>query len=454
MVSASKWVLRHPERELDWSLERIDRVRAGRLDGLNVALASAVHKINDLRNSLTEENQMQTTPVSRLVPPQVRRSSIIPFGAWRRGLQAVLGGSGRLQHKCSRRRWHSVVQGLEVLEDRALLGGLTSFFRRIFGRNEATIVVARGRCRSLHGAIIFSVLLLSLNSPLRASPFLYVSQYTDGGGSGLGVVSVDSTGAASPFATFNPTGFASQMAFDRSGNILVANTHQGNILKVTPSGAVSVFATGAGEPDGLVRANDGSFYYTSNAGGNSIEKISLTGVVTPFVSLPAGSFPQWLVLDKSGNLLVSNTVGKNIDIISPSGTITTLATGIAEPEGLAFNQSGTLFVADYSGKAIDEVTTQGLVIPFVTGLPGTPTDIVFDQSGNLFVSLYAQNSILEISPTGAVSPFSAGIVGADGLLLASPEPSSLILVGTSLAILPGYCWRRRKLARQRGPKVG
>ena len=110
------------------------------------------------------------------------------------------------------------------------------------------------RCRNLLASIIFFVLLVSLSSPLRAGPFLYVSQYTDGGGSGLGVVSVDPTGAVSAFTSFNPTGIAAQMAYDDSGNILVANTHQGNVLKVTPSGAVSVFATGLGLPVGLVRS--------------------------------------------------------------------------------------------------------------------------------------------------------------------------------------------------------
>jgi sugar lactone lactonase YvrE len=306
------------------------------------------------------------------------------------------------------------------------------------------------RCRNLLASIIFCVLLFSLSSPLRAGPFLYVSQYTDGGGSGLGVVSVDPTGAVSAFTSFNPTGFAAQMTYDDSDNILVADTHQGNVLKVTPSGAVSVFATGLGLPVGLVRSNDGSFYYASNAGGNSIEKISLTGVVTPFVSLPTGSFPQWLLLDKSGNLLVSNTVSNSIDRISPTGSITTLASGIAEPEGLAFDHSGNLFVASYTGKEIDEVTSKGLVIPFVSGLPGNPADIVFDQAGNLFVSFDLQGKILEISPTGAVSTFSTGILGADGLLLVVPEPSGLTLVGTSLPILLGYCWRWRKRARQRG----
>jgi sugar lactone lactonase YvrE len=234
------------------------------------------------------------------------------------------------------------------------------------------------------------------------------------------------------------------MAFDGSGDILVANTHLGNILQVTPSGAVSVFATGLGEPVGLVRANDGSFFYTSNAGGSSIEKVSLTGVVTPFVSLPAGSFPQWLALDKSGNLYVSNALGQNIDKISPTGSITTLASGIAEPEGLAFDRSGNLFVADYLGKAIDEVSSQGFVIPFVSGLPGNPNDIAFDRGGNLFVSLNLQSQILEISPTGAVSTFATGIRGADGLLLAAPEPASLTLLGIGAVGLVGYGRRRAK----------
>jgi sugar lactone lactonase YvrE len=215
-------------------------------------------------------------------------------------------------------------------------------------------------------------------------------------------------------------------------------------LKVTPSGSVSVFATGLGEPVGLIRANDGSFFYASNAGGSAIEKISLAGTVTPFISIPANSFPQWLALDGSGNLFVSNASGNNIDKITPSGSVSTFASGFAEPEGLAFDRSGNLFVAEYLGRKIDKVTPDGTVTTFVSGLPGNANDIAFDQRGNLFVSLNVQGAILEITPSGAVSTFATGATGADGILVAVPEPASVSLLGAAGLGLGAVWWRRGK----------
>jgi hypothetical protein len=42
------------------------------------------------------------------------------------------------------------------------------------------------------------------------------------------------------------------MDFDTAGNLYVANTYDNDIMKFTPSGVGSVFATGLSGPSGLV----------------------------------------------------------------------------------------------------------------------------------------------------------------------------------------------------------
>jgi DNA-binding beta-propeller fold protein YncE len=95
----------------------------------------------------------------------------------------------------------------------------------------------------------------------------------------------------------------------------------GTILKFTPGGAVSTFATG--------------LYY-----------------------------PEYLAFDSAGNLYAST--GNSIDEITPSGTVSTFATGLDSPNGLAFDGSGNLYVANYFGGTISEITPSGTVSTFAT----------------------------------------------------------------------------------------
>ncbi len=218
----------------------------------------------------------------------------------------------------------------------------------------------------------------------------------------------NATGTA---ARFN---YPASIAVDADGDIYVADRYNHRIRKVTPSGAVTLFA-GSGTP------------------GN----VNATGAAAQFNN------PMDLAFDSQGNLFVVEREGQVVRKITPGGVVTTLAgstqgyaegTGTAaqfnNPVGLTVDRAGNVYVADEYNQRIRKITPLGVVTTFAgTGTIGDtdgagtsaqfnyPRDVAVDSEGNLYVADNGSNRIRFISPTGTVSTYagrSYGYGSADG----------------------------------------
>src|SRR5690606_1329600 len=84
-----------------------------------------------------------------------------------------------------------------------------------------------------------------------------------------------------------------------------------------------------------------------------------------------------------------------------SGEVSTVAEGIAFPNGLAFTADGSaLLVADSHGHRIVRLAVEGTGLgvaePFAD-IPGTePDGIAFDAAGNLYVAAFASDDVVVI----------------------------------------------------------
>jgi sugar lactone lactonase YvrE len=110
-------------------------------------------------------------------------------------------------------------------------------------------------------------------------------------------------------------------------------------------------------------------------------------------------------------LYVADDLSDTISEITPTGAVSTFATGVHYPIGLASDSAGNLYAN--SGAVIDKITPGGTVSTFATGLY-SPNGLAFDGSGNLYVANSAgggpgQGTISEITPTGTVSTFATGL---------------------------------------------
>jgi sugar lactone lactonase YvrE len=202
------------------------------------------------------------------------------------------------------------------------------------------------------------------------------------------------------------------IAVDASGNLVVVDTHNHVIRRISSAGTLSTFAG----PVGMSGSADG------------------TGSAARFNS------PQGVAVDASGNLFVADTYNHVIRRISNAGVVSTFAgvagsvgstdgTGSAarfwHPSGVAVDTSGNVFVSDSGTGVIRKITSAGVVSTFAGtagafgSTDGTGGDASFgsiyaiavDASGNLFV--VDSNTVRKITSAGVVSTF-AGAAGSGG----------------------------------------
>jgi sugar lactone lactonase YvrE len=239
------------------------------------------------------------------------------------------------------------------------------------------------------------------------------------------------------------------VAFDHFGNLFVvtntfdsvSGTFQSSIVKITPGGVQSTFATLSGNLFGEDVAFDGSGNLFVIAGdqndpnqASTIYKFTPDGVQSTFGSVPSQGFG--LAFDSAGNLLV--TVNYLVDPsevwkFAPDGTSSVLLTAtdnVSAWGDLAFDRFGNLFVStDYAPPALSKIlkfTPDGERSDFATDLT-EPRGLAFDRGGNLFVanrSFEPPGDILKFTPDGVETVFASGIDGPQFLafqLLPTPR---------------------------------
>jgi hypothetical protein len=243
------------------------------------------------------------------------------------------------------------------------------------------------------------------------------------------------------------------LAFDGAGNLYVAtniNTGaptafpvQGAIMKITPDGLMSTFATGfpVGFLQGLTTDSAGNVFVSSqqpfdpnnNPGyhdlPNTLWKITPNGTLSSFATTPVSGWG--LAFDSAGNLYVaaSGSVNGQILRFAPDGTEDSAPfVGPTEfpssgPIGMAFDASGNLFVSTGGTNGDGDILKFPSDYPtnpkstFATGLVGSPRGLAFDSAGNLFVAapgVANVGNILQFTPGGTQTLFATQNFGTFG----------------------------------------
>ncbi len=279
---------------------------------------------------------------------------------------------------------------------------------------------------ALVGAAAATVLLFTPTRACASPGDLYVSLLGNGSAGSGSIVRITPAGVQSTFATGlnTPVG----LAFDTQGNLFVADAISGSIFKFTPAGVKSTFATGLG-PLGLAFDAQGNLY-EADAESNAIFKFNPAGAQSTFAT--GLNRPNGLAFDARGNLYESEygndpTSGGTNYIIkfSPTGgrigsfvTMTSVAF-----YGLAFDSQGNLFAGisgDGSPEYIAKITPAGVPSKF-SSQAGGPHGLAFDTQGNLYASGELESRIYKFDAAGSYSVF-ANTNGFASFLAFEPEP--------------------------------
>ena len=214
------------------------------------------------------------------------------------------------------------------------------------------------------------------------------------------ITKITPRGVQSTFATgLRPTG----LVFDRFGNLFAGDETTKSVLRYAPDGTRSTVVSLPQAPGGLAFDKNGVLYVAQ--GNSGIVRIA-RGTVTTFAS---GLRAQGLAFNAAGDLFASDIVGGVVTRITPAGVKTPFAS-VPAASGLAFDRSGNLFVSEGGGSgSIMLVTPSGVVTTFATG--GTaPAFLTFEP---------ALHQLLNISTRGLVGTgdhvlIAGFIVGGDG----------------------------------------
>ncbi len=295
---------------------------------------------------------------------------------------------------------------------------------------------------------------LALASTPSAGQPRYVS--TLAGSPAPVVRSIDATGSAAQF--FEPRG----VAVDPAGNLIVADSGNHTIRRITPAGVVTTLAGSPGVQglaDGTgaaarftepfaVAVDTAGIVYVADTSNNAIRRITPDGVVSTLAggrgmgsadgTGSAASFrePRGIVVDRQGQIIVVDYMNHTLRKLSPAGVVTTLA-GLAGsegssdgsgssarfrgPNGIAIDSAGNLYVADTGNRALRKITPAGVVSTAAVSPPGSaatarfnmPRGVAVDGSGQVYMADHGAHTLLKVSSTGVISTLAGSADSAD-----------------------------------------
>lgn len=240
----------------------------------------------------------------------------------------------------------------------------------------------------------------------------------------------------------------SGLAMDKAGNLLAVESVNGALRKITPAGQVSAVATGLASgwgASGVATDSAGNAYVTT---GMSIVKVTPAGAATTFATVPACAgrgaglcVPTGIVFDNGNNAYVANSV--SIRKFAPDGSYVLLEgsdggtyqnTAFSTPRAMALDGTAFIYVVDSLVRKIDvagafTVVAGGSSLGIVdgtgsaAGFYSSTSGAAFDKAGDLYVTDFYSHIVRKVTPAGVVTTV-AGVRGQDGVL-AGPLPGGL-----------------------------
>ncbi len=276
------------------------------------------------------------------------------------------------------------------------------------GHSQNTIITIAGNGMQGNGGIGGPATSCELRYPMDAvydhAGNLYI---TDSGNNA--VKKIDANGIISHVATiYEPIA----IACDKQDNLFVISLNYQSVMKISPTGSVSLFAGMA----------NGTHAYSGDGGPATSATLD---------------YPYGLAIDTAGNVFISTHGDCRIRKVNTAGIISTIAgngpsgvgpTGnngpataayLSSPRGIAFDKAGNLYVAEQISQ-VRRISTAGIINKFAgdyalgqgysgDGGPGKnaqlngPVEVSVDSDNNVYISDMGNQVIRMVNTSGVIS---------------------------------------------------
>ena len=125
--------------------------------------------------------------------------------------------------------------------------------------------------------------------------------------------------------------------------------------------AVEIFGQGVLQAEGVVVDKEGNVY---GGGRNAIVyQVSPDGKVSELTTLPAGSVPNGITMDRQGNLVYCDLGKKAVMRVTQSGQVSVIADRVGTllltlPNFASYDAEGNLYVSNSSTRDINTALTE------------------------------------------------------------------------------------------------
>ncbi|HWQ31994.1 MAG TPA: BACON domain-containing carbohydrate-binding protein [Blastocatellia bacterium] len=244
---------------------------------------------------------------------------------------------------------------------------------------------------------------------------------------GNGTSGYGGDGGAATAAALNG---ASDLVFDKSGNLYVSELYNYRIRRITPDGIITTFAgsgqpagsdggpvglTGNISPRGLAIDDKGNIYFAEYL-HHRIRKIDVaSGQISTVAGIETTIYnPTDVEVDKAGNLYIASSEHHQVIKVAPGGAWSVFAgTGapgfsgdggpataakMTQPISLLADQSGNVYIGEGNGQRVRKVSPDGIITTLTS--PGAVYGLAMDSGGRIFCSSFSNHRVVLIHPGG------------------------------------------------------
>ena len=200
------------------------------------------------------------------------------------------------------------------------------------------------------------------------------------------------------------------MAVDSAGDVFIADTGNGRVVKVPKVGSQSIVISGLNNPMGVAVNAAGDVFISGVSNSTAIE-------VTPFgTQVTVGSLLGATAVTSipTGDVFITYPDEEVVNELTPTGTQTTVLSNVVSLGAIAVDAGGNIFTGGFGTNQILMSTPSGSQTKVGSGL-SNPEGLAVDAAGDLFISDSGNNRIVKITPgvPVTVSPASTSISLAD-----------------------------------------